>query len=118
MSRSTSSSLRRLLLAGVGAAGLTAAIAGVALAPAAMAATTTLFVSPSGTGTSCSAAQPCSLSAAQTAVRSINSNMSDDIVVQLADGVYRPASPLRFTAPTPAPTVARWRGRRLRRRGR
>ena len=98
MSRSTSSSLRRLLLAGVGAAGLTAAIAGVALAPAAMAATTTLYASPSGTGTSCSAAQPCSLSAAQAAVRSLNSTMSDDIVVQLADGVYRLSAPLRFTA--------------------
>ena len=87
---------RRLALAGLAAATLTAAVAVVALP--AFAATTTLFASPSGTGTACSAAQPCSLTAAQTAVRALNSAMSDDIVVQLADGVYRLSSPLRFTA--------------------
>ncbi|MBO4275450.1 hypothetical protein [Microbispora triticiradicis] len=63
-----------------------------------IAATTTLYVSPSGTGSACSSAEPCSLDAAQTAVRSQNGSMSGDIVVQLADGVYRRTSPLRFTA--------------------
>ena len=72
--------------------------ASVALAPPASAATTTLYASPSGTGTSCSATQPCSLAAAQAAVRSQNGTMSGDIVVQLADGVYRLSAPLRLTA--------------------
>ncbi|MEU4449527.1 RICIN domain-containing protein [Actinosynnema sp. NPDC050801] len=84
--------------AGVAAVVLTATAAAVVLAPTASAATTTLYASPSGTGTSCTAAQPCSLPAAQTAVRSQNSSMSGDIVVQLADGVYRLSQPLRLTA--------------------
>ncbi|WP_246291737.1 RICIN domain-containing protein [Lentzea indica] len=72
--------------------------AAIATAPPASAATTTLYASPSGTGTTCSASEPCGLAAAQAAVRSLNSSMSGDIVVQLADGVYRLAQPLRFTA--------------------
>ncbi len=97
MFASSSTAVRRPVSAGVAAAVLTAAVA-VALAPPASAATTTLHASPSGTGTSCSATQPCSLSAAQAAVRSQNSTMSGDIVVQLAGGVYRLAEPLRLTA--------------------
>ena len=38
------------------------------------------------TGSSCTATQPCSLPAAQNTVRSLVGGMSDDIVVQLADG--------------------------------
>ena len=98
MSRSTSPALRRVVLAGATAASVIAAGVVVALASPASAAVTTLYAAPSGTGTACSAEQPCSLSAAQSAVRAINSNMSDDIVVQLADGVYRLSEPLRFTA--------------------
>jgi Ricin-type beta-trefoil lectin domain len=98
VSTSTSPAVRKALLAGVAVAGLIAAIGAVAFAPAAVAATTTLFASPSGSGTICSATQPCSLSAAQAAVRSLNSNMTDDVIVQLADGVYRLSAPLRFTA--------------------
>ena len=91
--------MRRLAVAAtVAAVGLAAAAAAVASALPASAATTTLYASPSGTGTSCSAAQPCSLTAAQAAVRSLNDAMSDDIVVQLADGVYRLSAPLRLTA--------------------
>ncbi|MFI9584254.1 ricin-type beta-trefoil lectin domain protein [Streptomyces sp. NPDC052236] len=67
-------------------------------ASAASAATTTLYVSPSGTGTGCSATEPCSLPAAQAAVRSLNGTMSDDIVVEVAGGVYRLSAPLRMTA--------------------
>ncbi|OLF15035.1 hypothetical protein BU204_24170 [Actinophytocola xanthii] len=67
-------------------------------ARSASAATTTLYVSPSGTGTGCSAAQPCSLSTAQAAVRSLTGAMSGDVVVELAGGVYRLAAPLRITA--------------------
>ncbi len=70
----------------------------VAQAPVALAAVTTLHVSPTGTGTACTATSPCSLSAAQTAVRSLNDTMSDDIVVELAGGVYRLSAPLRLTA--------------------
>jgi hypothetical protein len=80
-----------------GAAGLVAAAVLVVASPA-RAATTTLFAAPTGTGSTCSAAQPCSLSGAQAAVRSLVSGMSGDIVVQLADGVYRLSAPLRLTA--------------------
>jgi hypothetical protein len=98
MFRSMSPARRRVMLASATAVSLAAMGVAVALATPAIAATTTLYASPSGTGTACSSAAPCSLSAAQSAVRAINSNMSDDIVVQLADGVYRQSSPLRFTA--------------------
>ncbi|RAO31564.1 Beta-glucuronidase [Micromonospora saelicesensis] len=94
---SSLSSLRRLL-AGAAATAVTALVAVTASASPALAATTTLYASPSGTGTACSASQPCSLTAAQTAVRAINSAMSGDIVVELANGAYRLSSPLRFTA--------------------
>ncbi|MEV7971417.1 right-handed parallel beta-helix repeat-containing protein, partial [Sphaerisporangium sp. NPDC088356] len=90
--------VRRLVSAGVAALGLTAAVALVAPASPVSAATTTLYASPSGSGTSCSAAQPCSLTDAQAAVRSRVGGMSGDIVVELADGVYRLSSPLRLTA--------------------
>ncbi|MEU4745464.1 right-handed parallel beta-helix repeat-containing protein, partial [Actinosynnema sp. NPDC023658] len=85
-------------LSAVLAAVLTTATAVVALAPPAQAATTTLYASPSGSGTACSATQPCALPAAQAAVRSQAGSMSGDIVVQLADGVYRLSEPLRLTA--------------------
>ncbi|MCG8925447.1 RICIN domain-containing protein [Lentzea sp. CC55] len=72
--------------------------AAVATAPPASAATTTLHASPSGTGTACTATAPCSLPAAQSAVRSRTGTMSGDIVVELADGVYRLSQPFRLTA--------------------
>jgi hypothetical protein len=80
------------------AAGLAATVAAVASALPASAATTTLYASPSGSGTACSAAAPCSLSGAQAAVRSMVGGMSGDLAVQLADGVYRLTAPLRLTA--------------------
>ncbi|NUO56927.1 MAG: right-handed parallel beta-helix repeat-containing protein [Hamadaea sp.] len=86
---------RILTLSMATAAGIIAAVAGAAPASAAV---TTVYVAPSGSGSSCSSAQPCSLTAAQAAVRSMNSAMADDIVVQLADGVYRLTTPLRFSA--------------------
>jgi hypothetical protein len=88
-------------------------VAGVVLATAAAAATvvvvtastlpaaaaaTTLYAAPTGSGDSCSNDQPCSLAGAQAAVRSMVGGMSGDIVVQLADGVYRLSAPLRLTA--------------------
>ena len=53
---SKSPAVRRAVLAGATAASVTAAGVVVALAAPAMAAVTTLFASPSGTGTTCSAA--------------------------------------------------------------
>jgi hypothetical protein len=76
-------------------AGLIAAISAAAPATAAV---TTLSASPTGTGSSCSSSQPCSLATAQSTVRSLNGSMSDDIVVQLADGVYRLSTPWRLAA--------------------
>ena len=49
----------------------------------------TLYVSPNGSGTSFSLAQPGSLVGAQTFIRTINLNMTGDIVVYLLDGTYQ-----------------------------
>ncbi|WP_245966839.1 ricin-type beta-trefoil lectin domain protein [Sphaerisporangium album] len=78
--------------------GLTAAVALVAPASPVSAAVTTLYASPSGSGTECTAAQPCSLAAAQSSVRARTGSMSGDVVVELAGGVYRLSAPLRLTA--------------------
>nr|WSZ20572.1 right-handed parallel beta-helix repeat-containing protein [Streptomyces canus] len=76
-----------------------ALLSAVASAGTAQAATmTTLYASPSGTGTACSSTQPCSITQAQTSVRAVNAGMTGDIVVQLADGTYRLSAPLSFTA--------------------
>ncbi|MGC9669608.1 ricin-type beta-trefoil lectin domain protein [Planosporangium sp. 12N6] len=86
------------LLAGLATAALTGTAAVVVVAGSAVAATTTLYASPSGTGNTCSSTEPCPLAAAQAAVRSLTGGMSDDIVVQLADGVYRLTTPWRLTS--------------------
>ncbi|GIF74480.1 RICIN domain-containing protein [Asanoa siamensis] len=75
-----------------------AALVLVAPAAPARAATTTLYAAPSGGDTACTSAQPCSLPAAQSRVRSLAGAMTGDIVVQLAGGTYRLATPLRFSA--------------------
>ncbi|MDQ1288256.1 MAG: hypothetical protein QG622_1821 [Actinomycetota bacterium] len=67
-------------------------------APSAAAVATTIYVSTSGSGTSCSASAPCSLATAQTTVRSLADGGQGDISVQLADGVYRLQAPLRLTS--------------------
>ncbi|KUN72518.1 hypothetical protein AQJ46_11810 [Streptomyces canus] len=64
----------------------------------AFAAGTTLYASPSGSGTACSVSQPCSITQAKTNVRAINSSMTADITVELADGTYRLSAPLAFTS--------------------
>jgi hypothetical protein len=56
------------------------------------------YVSPTGTGTSCSSTAPCSLTQAQAAVRSVAGTALTDLVVELTDGVYPLAAPLMFTA--------------------
>jgi len=91
-----SSAKRRSAVASVGA--LAAAAAAVLVPTAAAAAMTTLYAAPSGTGTTCSAAQPCSVTQAQAAVRALTATMTGDIVVQLAGGTYALSAPLTFTA--------------------
>ncbi|MEV6006937.1 ricin-type beta-trefoil lectin domain protein [Streptomyces sp. NPDC051976] len=81
------------------AAALVAALAAAAVvaAPAVTshaATMTTLYASPSGSGTACSASAPCSLTQVKSAVEAIDANMSGDIAVQLAGGTYRMSSPL------------------------
>jgi len=56
------------------------------------------YVSPSGTGTSCTSTAPCSITQAQSAVRGAASVMKGDLIVELADGTYRLAVPPVFTA--------------------
>jgi hypothetical protein len=56
------------------------------------------YVSPSGTGSACSSAAPCSIMQAQALVRSVAATMQGNVMVNLADGTYRLAAPLVFTA--------------------
>jgi len=56
------------------------------------------YVSPSGSGTDCSSAAPCSITQAQTVVRAAAAAMQTDIIVELADGVYPLTATLTFTA--------------------
>jgi hypothetical protein len=74
------------------------AFAGVIAAPALShaATTTTLYASPSGSGTACTSSAPCSLTQAKSSVEAIDGNMSGGIVVQLAGGTYRLSAPLVF----------------------
>ena len=59
----------------------------------------TLYASPSGTGSVCSSSSPCSLPAAQSAVRAQRAaDGSADITVLLADGTYRLSSTWTLSA--------------------
>lgn len=49
---------------------------------------TTLYASPSGSGTTCSSASPCALSEAQTQVRAAAPSMTGDLVVDMMAGTY------------------------------
>ena len=61
------------------------------------------YVSPSGAGSACTAVEPCSIAQAQSAVRAAAAATTNDIVVELADGVYALSGPLLFTdADSPA----------------
>jgi hypothetical protein len=82
--------LRGAVVAALAAGAVVAAPAGAARA----ATMTTLYVSPNGSGTSCSASAPCSVTQARSSVEAIDGNMSGDIVVQLAGGTYRMSAPL------------------------
>jgi hypothetical protein len=57
-----------------------------------------LYVSPTGTGTACFSAAPCSITQAQTLARAALSANQGDLVVELADGTYRLQAPLVFNA--------------------
>ncbi|WP_327394514.1 right-handed parallel beta-helix repeat-containing protein [Streptomyces phaeochromogenes] len=89
--------MSRACLTGVTAlAAVTATVLGQST-PAFASRATTLHVSPDGHGTACSVAHPCSITEAKAKVRTLNSDMRADIVVQLAGGTYRLAAPLTFT---------------------
>ncbi|GAA1983986.1 hypothetical protein [Kitasatospora viridis] len=94
--------LRLRLLASAGAvtlaAGFTAFTFGAANA-ASPAAPVTLYASPTGSGSKCSASEPCSLGGAQSAVRGLNpGRKGGDVTVDLLDGTYRPTSTWAFSA--------------------
>jgi hypothetical protein len=78
---------RSALTAGIGVATLTAALM-VTVVPQVSAATgVTFYASPTGTGSMCSQASPCSLAGAQSAVRSeLASTSGADVTVLLQDG--------------------------------
>lgn len=57
-----------------------------------------LYVSPTGSGMTCSSAAACSITQAQTAVRALASALRADVVVELGDGTYTLGAPLAFGA--------------------
>jgi len=57
-----------------------------------------VYVSPNGTGTACSSSAPCSITQAQSSARAAVAANQGDVVVELADGIYRVQAPLIFTA--------------------
>ena len=59
---------------------------------------TLLYASPNGVSTTCAETAPCSLTQARDKVRSINGQMTADIVVVLRSGIYSLTSPLQFTS--------------------
>ena len=90
---------RRRLIAGVGAAALTAALTVSAATQSFAATTVTLYASPTGSGTACSQTSPCSLAGAQSAVRTqLAGTPGADVTVLLLDGTYRLASTWSFGA--------------------
>ncbi|HEY1488549.1 MAG TPA: right-handed parallel beta-helix repeat-containing protein, partial [Micromonosporaceae bacterium] len=86
--------LRRVLCGG-GLVGLILAMASAlpTVPSAAAASAVTLYASPSGAGSTCSASAPCSLTGAQSAVRTqLAANSAASVTVLLADGTYRLSS--------------------------
>jgi hypothetical protein len=68
-------------------------------------AATVLYVAPTGAGAQCSRIAPCSLTKAQTLVRSKAPRMSADIDVDLLGGTYRLADTFQLGPRTPARTA-------------
>lgn len=93
--------IKSRLLRRTGSAGLilAAALTLPAFPSAAAASTATLYASPSGAGSTCSASSPCSLQGAQGAVRSLlAADSSTDVTVLLSNGTYRPSTTWSFGA--------------------
>ncbi len=59
-------------------------------------ASTQLYAAPTGAGSACTLAAPCSLGGAQTAARALVAGASGDIVVNLRGGTYRMNQALRL----------------------
>ncbi|RAV08798.1 right-handed parallel beta-helix repeat-containing protein, partial [Paenibacillus contaminans] len=79
--------------------GLTALLSSVSSFPQhAAAAVTSLYASPSGSGSACTLQAPCSLAGAQTKVRTLNAGMTGDIVVYLRGGTYNLTSTFELTS--------------------
>ena len=103
--------MNRSALSAISLAVFAASLAGaLAFASPAEAATTTLYASPSGSGTACSQAAPCTLAQVKTSVRTNQAGTPTDVTVVLAGGDYELSSPLSFTAADGghAGTTVRW----------
>ncbi|MCD9023507.1 right-handed parallel beta-helix repeat-containing protein [Cohnella silvisoli] len=57
----------------------------------------TLYASPTGSGNVCSLSAPCSLTGARDQARTLNSNMTGDIIIYLLDGTYTLSSTFQLT---------------------
>lgn len=57
---------------------------------------TAFYASPTGSGSTCSKTNPCSLVGARNKVRTVNASMTNDIVVELGNGVYPLTSPFEL----------------------
>jgi hypothetical protein len=55
-----------------------------------------LYVSPTGTSSSCRAAAPCALTTARDKVRTLVPRAAGDVVVELSGGTYRLSAPLQL----------------------
>ena len=76
------------------AVGALVAAVGLALpVPAVAASATDLYAAPSGAGTACTQAAPCSLTGVRDKVRGLVDSMTADIDVRLRGGTYRLAEP-------------------------
>ena len=95
-SRATWRSAQAFGAAAVLALGMAGALA-IPASSAEAATMATLYASPAGAGSACSATAPCSLAGAQSAVESLHSAMTGNILVELAGGTYRLTTPWTFT---------------------
>jgi len=86
----------RTILAAVVAALLCTMGLTVSTSPATAATETTLYASPTGSGSSCTLTAPCSLDGARSAVEALAPGMTGDIVVYLRGGTYRLTSTFQF----------------------
>ena len=93
-------SKKRGIALGTALAVAAASLTFMAAAPAAAAPNNvqaTYWASPSGSGSTCSSASPCSLEGARDKVRLVNGNMTGDIVVSLKDGTYALTDTFKLT---------------------